>query len=65
MWCLMLLLRKYLSASDEAPEEIQIDDLEFELLTVFLKEYLKSDETHHVEVTRLWGELSNVETAGK
>lgn len=61
----MLLLRRYQSAEDPEPKELQIDELEFELLTAFLKEYLKDENIHHIEVIRLWqGKLSNVEVVG-
>lgn len=58
----MILLRKYLSADDPSPREIQIDELDFELFTLFLKEFMIDEDTHHLEVIRLWGKLSNVET---
>lgn len=65
MRLIMLLLRKYQSAEDPEPKELQIDEMDFELLTMFLKEYLKDEEVHHIEVIRLWqGKLSNVELVG-
>lgn len=62
----MLLIRKFRSVEDANPKEVQVDELDFDLAVLYLKEFLCDTDTYSVEVIRLWGgKLSNVETVAE
>lgn len=49
----MLLLRRFING-DTVSEEVNVDELDFNLVEIFLKTYLIDPATYKIEIRRFW-----------